>query len=91
MQGNRINIMVNGALAAVFIVGLTTGVINKTPKFLDLRPSQPDPIKIMRAVVYHKHGNASVLQLDLHHPRPVPRNGQVLVQVMASALNPVDF
>ena len=91
MKGNRMRIVVNGVFAAVLAVALTAGMVNKAPKLLDLRPSQPDPAKTMRAVVYQKHGNASVLQLDLHHPRPVPRNGQVLVRVMASALNPVDF
>lgn len=43
----------------------------------------------MRAVFYDSHGGPEVLQLgDL--PIPVPADDQVLVQVAASAVNPID-
>ncbi|MFD1588975.1 NADPH:quinone reductase [Halorientalis brevis] len=43
----------------------------------------------MRAVRYHEHGGTDVLQVD-EIDRPTPAGGDVLVDVAAAAINPVD-
>eukprot|EP00978_Attheya_sp_CCMP212_P037825 scaffold181730_cov45-Attheya_sp.AAC.3 len=46
----------------------------------------------MKAIAYREHGNASVLQLYERVSRPkLWKDGQVLIRVMASSLNPCDF
>ncbi|MFB6136595.1 MAG: NADPH:quinone reductase [Halobacteriaceae archaeon] len=44
----------------------------------------------MRAVRYHEHGGTDVLQVDDDVPRPEPGHGEVLVEVRAAGVNPVD-
>ena len=45
----------------------------------------------MRAVVFHEHGGPEVLKLEERWPRPEPRDGEVLVEVKAVALNHLDI
>ena len=45
----------------------------------------------MRAVVIHEHGGPEVLTLEDRWPRPVPADGEVLVEVKACALNHLDI
>ena len=45
----------------------------------------------MRAVVFHEHGGPEVLRLEDRWPRPAPRDGEVLVEVRAVALNHLDI
>jgi alcohol dehydrogenase len=45
---------------------------------------------VMRAVRLHRYGGPEVLQLD-EVPTPQPRRGQVLVEIHASSVNPVDW
>ena len=45
----------------------------------------------MRAVVIHEHGGPEVLTLEERWPRPVPAEGDVLVEVKACALNHLDI
>lgn len=44
----------------------------------------------MRAVRYHEYGGPEVLQVD-QIDRPEPGPGEVLIQVQATSVNPVDF
>lgn len=44
----------------------------------------------MQAVVYHRYGSPDVLELR-ETPKPVPAEGQVLVQVHAASVNPYDW
>jgi NADPH:quinone reductase-like Zn-dependent oxidoreductase len=43
----------------------------------------------MRAVVIHAHGGPEVLQLE-ERPEPVLRDTDILVEVHATSVNPVD-
>src|SRR5437588_12342824 len=45
----------------------------------------------MRAVVFHEHGGPEVLKVEERWPRPEPRDGEVLVEVKAVALNHLDI
>src|SRR5947199_8782932 len=45
----------------------------------------------MRAIVVHRHGGAEALTYERAWPRPVPRAGEILVQVEACALNFLDI
>jgi alcohol dehydrogenase len=60
--------------------------------------AKPDPQATMRAVVYGRHhgggggeSGADSLRLEADFPRPLVRPRQVLIQVMAASINPVDF
>ncbi|WP_127465314.1 NADP-dependent oxidoreductase [Streptomyces sp. B27] len=44
----------------------------------------------MRAVTFSRHGDESVLELT-EQPMPVPAEGQLLIQVRAAGVNPVDW
>lgn len=44
----------------------------------------------MRAIVVTRHGDPSVLELKSDLPLPTPREDQVLVEVKAAGVNPVD-
>jgi alcohol dehydrogenase len=61
------------------------------PPTYDWPRAQASSTDYMRAISYSEHGSTSVLILGEHYPRPVPNDDQVLMQVKASALNPVDF
>ena len=43
----------------------------------------------MRAIILNKFGNAEVLRLE-SHDEPKPKPSEVLVQVHATSLNPID-
>ncbi|MFE3581312.1 NADP-dependent oxidoreductase [Streptomyces vinaceus] len=44
----------------------------------------------MRAVVFSRYGDESVLELT-ERPSPTPTDGEILVEVMAAGVNPVDW
>lgn len=44
----------------------------------------------MKAIIYHKYGPAEVMQMA-ERPIPEPGEGEVLVQIKAAALNPIDY
>jgi NADPH:quinone reductase-like Zn-dependent oxidoreductase len=44
----------------------------------------------MRAIRIHRFGGPEVLQLD-DIPRPEPRDGKLLIRVVAASVNPVDY
>jgi hypothetical protein len=79
-----------GFLMALLAVVASIQIPKMLPAF-DFWPPTADPTKTMSAIVYEEHGDPSVLQYDTRHPRPVPKASQYLIQVAASALNPVDF
>ncbi len=59
------------------------------PLELDVSPSLPTRIT-MRAIEYDQYGDASVLHLAEHLvPQLAP--GQVLIRVLASSVNPIDY
>lgn len=45
----------------------------------------------MKAVQIHQYGGQDVLELNQNAPKPVAGNGQVLVEVHAASINPVDW
>jgi len=46
----------------------------------------------MKAISYSQHGPADdVLRMTADYPRPVPGKNDVLIQIKASSVNPVDF
>jgi alcohol dehydrogenase len=45
----------------------------------------------MKAVQIHRYGGQDVLELNQNAPEPVAGNGQVLVEVHAASINPVDW
>lgn len=44
----------------------------------------------MRAITYHEFGDTSQLQLEAI-PKPEPAEGEILVKIKASGINPVDY
>lgn len=83
-------VIIYDILAAVLAILVSLHYI---PTTIDFRPAttSTDPSETMSAIVYHEHGDASVLRYESSYPRPIPRKGQYLIQAKASALNPVDF
>jgi alcohol dehydrogenase len=94
------------ALAALTIALLlpvyqysSTNTVSGHSKSMRMDPwhSKPNPNATMRAVVYDRHaesgssGTDSSLRLVADAPRPLVRPRQVLIQVMAASINPVDF
>ncbi|GAB2279662.1 hypothetical protein Dimus_014307 [Dionaea muscipula] len=82
----------------------TTPLSARSPDPLILRvvcaTSQASPVSLassssipteMKAWVYHEYGGVDVLQLDPQVVVPQVNDDQVLVKVVAAALNPVDF
>lgn len=45
----------------------------------------------MKAVIFEKFGPPSVMHLVTDHPKPVRKPGDLLVEVAATSVNPVDF
>ncbi len=44
----------------------------------------------MKAVVVHQYGGPEVLKFG-EYPAPVPGQGEVLVRVAATGVNPIDY
>ncbi len=44
----------------------------------------------MKAIVVHQYGGPEVLQFE-EYPDPVPGSGEVLIRVVASSVNPIDY
>ena len=84
------NFLVLSILAAVIAVVVSLQML---PPTLDFRPATFSTTETMAAIVYQEHGDVSVMRYETSYPKPVPREhkNQYLVQVKASALNPVDF
>jgi len=55
------------------------------------KASPPDASQTMRAIVYDKHGDVSVLRFEANYPQPVLLDHQVKIQIHAASLNPADF
>lgn len=82
--------LVLSILAAVIAVVVSLQLL---PPTLDVRPATASKTETMAAIVYQEHGDVSVMRYETSYPKPVPREhkNQYLIQVKASALNPVDF
>jgi NADPH:quinone reductase-like Zn-dependent oxidoreductase len=63
--------------AATIFLGLPIVALAESPK------------STMKAVVVHEYGGPEALKLE-DVPRPEPKEGQILVRVMAAGVNPVD-
>jgi len=72
-------------VAALLIKQMTPPLL---PTSIEFFPAKPHETATMRAVVYDEHGDASVLRIEENHPRPVPKDNQVLVKVHAASINP---
>jgi NADPH:quinone reductase-like Zn-dependent oxidoreductase len=57
----------------------------------DFHPAKSSKTETMKAAVYRSHGDSSVIELSLDYPRPILSSRQVLIQIHAAALNPVDY
>jgi alcohol dehydrogenase len=79
------------AAIAVCLLGLLLVPILNPPRWFDSRPAEENPALTMRAVAYAEHGDVSVLQLHPTYPRPQVQADAVLIQVVASSINPCDF
>jgi alcohol dehydrogenase len=76
------------------LIGVAAVVVGSRVRLLesyDWACAQPSTKDFMEAVSYGEHGSTSVLKLNKNYQRPTPKDNQVLVQVKASAINPVDF
>ena len=65
------------------ILGLTGSAI------LTCFAASPTPAPMMKAIVVHAYGGPEVLKYE-DVPRPEPKEDQMLVRVIAAAVNPVD-
>mmetsp|Transcript_32914 Transcript_32914/g.49686 ORF Transcript_32914/g.49686 Transcript_32914/m.49686 type:complete len:383 (-) Transcript_32914:160-1308(-) len=63
----------------------------QSPSFLDFPSAKRSVMDVMTALTYEKHGGIDVLKTRGDFPRPIPRDNQVLLQIKASSINPVDF
>jgi alcohol dehydrogenase len=60
--------------------------------FMDVPAALPSPTETMAAVTYSQHGTSFVvLKMNRQFSRPIPRHDQVLVEVYATSVNPVDY
>ncbi len=75
----------------VIIAAVMVGKYVSIPSTFDWPPAARNTDHKMTALTYEVHGDVNVLELRSDYPRPIPRNDQILVQVKASAINPVDF
>jgi alcohol dehydrogenase len=75
-------------VVAAVLVGKRVCVV---PSLMDWPSAGKSKDETMTALAYDRHGDVDVLKLRDDIPRPVPREDQILVQVKASSINPVDF
>ena len=81
-----------GILGAIGSVAVAMMIQQTVPKnSIDWKPAKSSSTETMNAVSYTEHGDVDVLSYGSNYPRPVPSDGQVLIKVMASSVNPVDF
>ena len=73
------------------LMAIVIGRQVQIPKSIEFKPARPSTKEVMTAVSYSKHGGSDVLSFDDQYPMPIPNDNQILVQVKASAINPVDF
>jgi NADPH:quinone reductase-like Zn-dependent oxidoreductase len=45
----------------------------------------------MKGIIFEKFGPPEVLQLKTDLPKPIRKNGECLVQIGATSVNPIDF
>eukprot|EP00980_Cylindrotheca_fusiformis_P028591 scaffold22613_cov126-Cylindrotheca_fusiformis.AAC.11 len=75
---------------STLLVAVAAAGVAKMAKGKSAKPSSTD---VMKAVSYEKHGAVAtdVLKFTDDYPKPIPGRNQVLVQIKASSVNPVDF
>ena len=77
--------------AAVLVLGIATLAVLLS---YESPCSEPDALAqdaaSMKAVVHRCYGSAEVLKVE-HVPKPVPAEGELLVKVIASSVNPADW
>jgi hypothetical protein len=67
------------------IPGAATGFLTLTPMVV----LAESPNSIMKAIVVREYGGPEALKLE-DVPRPVPKDDEILVKVIAAGVNPVD-
>lgn len=83
--------LVAASATAVCLVAFVARQFMPLSSWFELNPASPSPDETMRAIVYARHGDTSVLHLDTSHARPLVRKNDVLIHIKASSINPCDF
>lgn len=79
------------AFLALTTLGLGSVLASQTPPDAQGAAMKPDAqAATMKAVRMHDYGDASVLKLE-DAPKPVAKDGEVIVRVVAAGVNPVDW
>ena len=81
---SSLNIM--GGVASYFRLGHSSAEPQRCGVWLENAASD----RTMAAVIFDRHGPADCLRCTDRFPRPVPSRGQLLVQIFAASVNPVD-
>ena len=77
--------------AAVVVLGIVTLAVLVSYEAPCSEPEAlADDISSINAVVHRCYGSAEVLKVE-HVPKPVPGEGELLVKVIASSVNPADW
>jgi len=80
------------AVTAAFVMRQSSSTtVRRFAGTMDPFHAKKDPTETMRAVLYDVKDGVSRLYLDPSAPRPVIKKRQLLIKVVASSLNPVDF